>query len=291
MEQLAAVVGEAEDELHFFDRNKQIDSCTFDKYLQQMPAEFKASERAIDATPDLLCDPLVARFVGTLFPDDLKMIALLRDPIHRAHAAWDQNRRLGVEPRSFREAVLAERPIATQCAEIALTYSTIGDDRQNADILDSIERNYAEKCIDKKCWANDHSFDADSKGPACKLYLVRGLADMHVKFWRRHAGPDSLHIVHSEDYFTALSNSSKGGKDSAALTVFLRPVFDFIGLERIVVQAPEDSNANCSHQCDIQKESIEESMDDELWSILRTLYAGSMSRLQTMTGLAWEGWE
>merc|ERR1712232_760630 len=108
----------------------------------------------------MLCDPTAARYVGTLFPDNLKLIALVRDPIHRAHAAWDQNRRLGMEPRSFKEAVIAEWPVAVQCSDLVQKYSTLDNKHENTAILDRLELKYGEKCVDRKCWANDHSFGA-----------------------------------------------------------------------------------------------------------------------------------
>ena len=48
-----------------------------------------------------------------------RVVALVRDPIRRAHAAWDQNRRSNQEDRGFEAAARAELPVARRCAALA----------------------------------------------------------------------------------------------------------------------------------------------------------------------------
>lgn len=61
-----------------------------------------------EATPDYLLDPRAAHRATRLLPD-VRIVALLRDPVERACSHYYHNRRLGTEPlSSFRDALAAE---------------------------------------------------------------------------------------------------------------------------------------------------------------------------------------
>lgn len=62
---------------------------------------------AFDATPDYLLDPRSPRRAAALLPD-AKILALLRDPAERALSHYYHNRRLGMENRSFEQALRSE---------------------------------------------------------------------------------------------------------------------------------------------------------------------------------------
>lgn len=61
-----------------------------------------------EATPDYLLDPRVPRRAKALLPEDLRIIALLRDPVERAYSHYWHNRRLGTERIPFEEALARE---------------------------------------------------------------------------------------------------------------------------------------------------------------------------------------
>lgn len=151
-------------ELHFFDSHRAITQCRL-KYYRP---------RGVDATPDYLADPVAALFFAATFPE-ARILVVTRQPIERAHAAWDQNRRSGAEGRSFDEAVEAELPTAQRCAGIAANLPT-----NNSHIL----RNYSAHCLlfvdrPRNCWANKQY----SERPACKRYLHKGFYGHHLSVW------------------------------------------------------------------------------------------------------------
>lgn len=57
------------------------------------------------ATPQYLCDPAVAGRIAELMPE-VKLVAILRDPIERSWSHYRMDRRRGTEQRSFAEVVV-----------------------------------------------------------------------------------------------------------------------------------------------------------------------------------------
>lgn len=60
-----------------------------------------------EATPDYLFHPRAADRAAALMPD-LRLIVIVRDPVERAWSHWRHNRRLGLDPLPFEEAVERE---------------------------------------------------------------------------------------------------------------------------------------------------------------------------------------
>lgn len=90
-------------EVHFFDRN-------FHRGLSWYREQFKASkdEPAVgEATQTYLYDEQAIARVADVFPD-IKMIAILRNPIDRAYSHYWHNRSRGRENLGFAEAIAAE---------------------------------------------------------------------------------------------------------------------------------------------------------------------------------------
>ena len=102
----------------------------------------------VDATPDYLADPIAAVHMAYLVPS-AQIVALIRDPVARAHAAWDQNRRSNQEGRSFGDAVSSELPVARRCAQlagdIASLFQHIGGGHRNATSAHGLIE-YTERC-------------------------------------------------------------------------------------------------------------------------------------------------
>jgi hypothetical protein len=99
-------------ELHFFDQRfwrgvNWYRSC-FPLLATRLIARRRGGDLiAGEATPAYLFHPAVPARVAATVPD-VKLIALLRDPVDRAHAHYEWLRRTGLELLSFEEALLAE---------------------------------------------------------------------------------------------------------------------------------------------------------------------------------------
>ena len=166
-------------ELHMFDHYHHLDACRISDYLSKFRKGIPFSSFVGEATPDYLADPIAARLSSTLLPAS-KIIVMIRDPIRRAHAAWDQNRRAGPEMRSFGEAVRDEWRVAVRCREVI--HNLVGWVPRNTSVLASglftseeLTRTYVEECVHYidglpgDCWINKKY---DQK-PACKRYLYK----------------------------------------------------------------------------------------------------------------------
>lgn len=92
-------------EIHYFDRDD-----AFARGPGWYRAHFPRTWPGVltgEATPEYLYVPAVAPRLAALVPD-AKLIALLRDPIDRAHSHYEHNRRVGVERRTFEAALEAQ---------------------------------------------------------------------------------------------------------------------------------------------------------------------------------------
>ncbi|MGK7920366.1 MAG: tetratricopeptide repeat protein [Trichodesmium sp.] len=103
-----SVLPAVEKELHFFKVNSY---KTIDWYLSQFPAipeqqNFLTGE----ATPNYIYSVEAANKVFSYFPN-IKLIAILRNPIERAVSHYYMDKRLGQEQRNFAEVVAAETKI------------------------------------------------------------------------------------------------------------------------------------------------------------------------------------
>lgn len=99
-------------ELHFFDSKyarglNWYRSC-FPLAASGLLARFRSGAFAAgEATSSYLFDPAVPARVAETLPE-VRLIALLRNPVERAYWHHESNRRKGLEPLSFEEALAAE---------------------------------------------------------------------------------------------------------------------------------------------------------------------------------------
>eukprot|EP00622_Pseudochattonella_farcimen_P005085 FR740629.1.p1 GENE.FR740629.1~~FR740629.1.p1 ORF type:complete len:315 (+),score=14.58 FR740629.1:44-946(+) len=197
-------------ELHMFDHNHHIDVCRLRQYVGLLGARGNSNKFVGEATPDYLADPVAAIMVAELLPE-AKIIVLTRDPVRRAHAAWDQNRRAGSEARSFKDAVRDEMSTATRCQKLGLllTQGSHGRVTPTAGKLPQ----YVETCamyIDGSpgnCWVNQKY----SERPACKRYLYKGFYAPTIKFWQQRFPSKQIMVVPSE---TLVPNGQLGPKQN-----------------------------------------------------------------------------
>jgi hypothetical protein len=100
-------------EPHFFDNNhlrgEQFYRRLFPLQLQMRARERRQGRRAVtgEATTYYLAHPAVPARVRALLPD-VRLIAILRDPVDRAYSHYQLSVREGREPLSFEEALAAE---------------------------------------------------------------------------------------------------------------------------------------------------------------------------------------
>lgn len=154
-------------ETHFFDISPHKGTWF---YRAHFPLKFRRwrAQRdgspflAGEATPNYLGGPGVAEMVGKLLPE-VRIIAMLRNPIDRAYSHYQMNRTIGVEPLSFEEAIDEE----------TARFSVIPTrDTQTASYM----RGYYS-------------------------YLSYGLYADHLERWFEFFPRDQLLVIRSEDYF------------------------------------------------------------------------------------------
>ena len=93
-------------ELHFFDFHYH---RGLPWYRAHFPITRSIPAGAVtgEATPNYLAHPDAANRVRVAVPD-AKLVVLLRNPVDRAHSAWQLKVREGIEPLGFQEAIEAE---------------------------------------------------------------------------------------------------------------------------------------------------------------------------------------
>jgi hypothetical protein len=100
-------------EVHFFDNN-HLRGERFYRRLFPLGIHLRARRRRLgkrvvtgEATTYYLSHPAVPERVASMLPD-VKLIAILRDPVDRAHSHYQLSVRAGREPLSFEQALEAE---------------------------------------------------------------------------------------------------------------------------------------------------------------------------------------
>lgn len=91
------------------------------RYLQEHFADAPEARLWGKATPDYMADPRVPERMAALLPE-IKLIALLREPVGRAYSHYLMSVRKGIEDRSFAEAVA--RQLEPDALEEARTHPT-----------------------------------------------------------------------------------------------------------------------------------------------------------------------
>jgi hypothetical protein len=97
-------------EVHFFD-------LSFDRGVDWYRAHFPLASKmpgriSFEATPNYLASADTPKLMQSVMPD-VRLIALLRNPVERTHSSWKLRTYEGSESRSFEEAVEAELAGAT----------------------------------------------------------------------------------------------------------------------------------------------------------------------------------
>lgn len=92
-------------EVHYFD----IHHVNHDKnwYRANFPLRVLSDKLAYEATPNYLAHPDTPKAMHGLLPD-VRLIALLRNPVERTYSSWRFQVYRGREQRSFREAIDSE---------------------------------------------------------------------------------------------------------------------------------------------------------------------------------------
>ncbi|WP_216638965.1 ATP-binding cassette domain-containing protein [Paenibacillus sp. FJAT-26967] len=92
-------------EVHFFDEQYHFG---YDWYKKNFPPDLPEDSITGEASPYYLFHPQTPGRVREWLPD-VKLIVLLRNPIHRAYSHYQMMVRRGLEPMSFTEALQTER--------------------------------------------------------------------------------------------------------------------------------------------------------------------------------------
>ncbi|HEU4450781.1 MAG TPA: sulfotransferase [Gaiellaceae bacterium] len=162
-------------ELHFFDEKF---SLGFDWYRSFFPLEVtrRIHRRrggevvAGEATPSYIFHPLAPERVAATLPD-VRLVALLRDPIERAYSHYQLMRRTGRETLSFEEALAKEEK---RLAAVAGRTTDDGIARRRGN------------------WRPDHH-------RRHRAYFARGLYAEQLERWFAHFPREQLLVVRAED--------------------------------------------------------------------------------------------
>ena len=153
-------------EIHFFDTQKYAKKG-LDWYREQFPSpKIKNGAKVLtgEASPYYMFHPLVPRRVAECLPD-VRLIALLRNPIDRAYSDYQHKVRQGNEELSFEDAIDAEEErIAGEQEKI----------HAREDYMSRAYRRYT--------------------------YLLRGIYVDQIQEWHRYFDSEQLLIIKSEDF-------------------------------------------------------------------------------------------
>jgi hypothetical protein len=102
-------IAAAYDEIGFFDENFHLGlnwyrSMFPTKFLKKKIAEKFGKCLTYDVTPSYIRKPWVARRIKELFPE-IKLIALLRNPVDKAYSHYHLSLRSGIRKSSFEEII------------------------------------------------------------------------------------------------------------------------------------------------------------------------------------------
>jgi hypothetical protein len=163
-------------ELHFFDDNYWRGTdwyrAFFPLVLRQRAARLRGRNLVCgEATPYYLFHPAVPERVAATLPD-VRLIALLRNPVERAYSHYQHSRKLKVEKLSFEEAVEAE------AARIGGLEEELKKDQPGTTA--------------KGHRAHHHHLH--------RAYVTRSLYADQLERWLEHFPREQLLVVRSEDF-------------------------------------------------------------------------------------------
>jgi len=163
-------------ELHFFDEHYGRGLAWYRTFFP-LAAERKVARMrgrdviAGEATPYYLFHPAVPERAAASVPD-VRLIALLRDPIERAYSHYQLMRRTGREKLSFAEAIAAEeKRLANQDVTLDEQVKTARGDRLH----------------------HHHRHRA---------YITRGLYAEQLERWYAHFPREQLMVIRAEDFLS-----------------------------------------------------------------------------------------
>lgn len=117
-----------------------------------------------EASPEYIFHPMAAERIARTLPE-VRLVALLRDPVERAWSHYKHSVRLGVEPLTFEEALARE------------------DERLAGELERMRQPGYRGRAF------QDYS------------YVTQGRYDEHLGSWFEHLAPEQIMIVRAEDLF------------------------------------------------------------------------------------------
>ena len=240
-------------ELHMFATPRSL------KFFHRKIEELTEDRWLTDATPNYF-QSLTALLQYRIVLPHARFWLVLRDPIDRAFSAWDQNRRAEAEQRTFNVAVHQElRDLLTRCTDggpgilgarrginatgAARIAGMLGTQLRVARLAREMAETYTRwpPCLQRSCWLST----VDPDAPACKEYLVKGLAANVIGLWRARYGR-ALTVVRLEDIYSNLTNTAFA---LAAINGVPRPT----ALWQRQALAKLEAQGGCFHACKQEK--------------------------------------
>ena len=173
-------------ETHYFDVN-------YDKGIQWYQSFFPLSSQGNritgEASPYYIFHPHVPERVHQDLPE-IKLIALLRNPVDRAYSHYSRRYQRGTESLSFEEAIAEE------------------EDRISEDLMKMMEDPYYYGYSHRKF-----------------SYLSRGRYVEQLERWLQYFPRDQLHVIKSEDFFSNPSEVFHGVEEFLGITAWEPELF------------------------------------------------------------------
>ena len=156
-------------EIHYFNRPERFEKgIDWYKRCFSSPGSRESSESITgEATPSYLAHSLAAERMAEINPE-VKLIALLRNPVDRAYSRYNQRTRWG-SPLSFEEALEVEQEL-------------LQNERNSSELPDLVRNLGAEE---------EASIDL----------LITGIYVDHLRRWHKHFSKEQMLILKSEDFY------------------------------------------------------------------------------------------
>jgi len=261
-------------ETNYF-RTPTITACNLAAYLAHFRTGANASspDMLLEASPEYLMLPLAARQAAATLPR-ARIVVLARDPVERAHAAWDQQRRESRDRRPFFKAMREEITAWRDCdAKAAAVASASGRPEAGGDAPWRFDgARWFKSAIDYETACARYFYFAPSCPKdhlGCKLYLHKARVATHVDQWLAWYPQDQVAVINASHLY---ENPGR----------VLRDVATFAGLAPSAVDkalaSPVKGKA-CWHACRFKKRPLE--MAPALRGEIEALIAPERARMAT----------